>query len=50
MRSRNERLMKRLEGPVEAVAEGKGPPSDLHRVNLTEDKPGSLGQEGREDA
>lgn len=27
-------------GPVEAVAEGKGPPSDLHGVNLAEDKPG----------
>lgn len=27
-------------GPVEAVAEGEGPPSDLHGVNFTEDKPG----------
>lgn len=27
-------------GPVEAVAEGEGPPSDLHGVDLAENKPG----------
>lgn len=27
-------------GPVEAAAEGEGPPSDLRRVDLAEDQPG----------